>query len=630
MAQPVAVRSHPPVQLTRAPTLRAQQLRFGVLVAVVTASTGYLSVLNWITGFTLTDFHSFLDAKTAGLSLDYLTSPVFGHFVPGHRLINWATFSIAPLSLTATSAFIAGVFALTVLALHRLLADLVRPGALALALTGFFAFSTIQVGTSFWWAAAMSRMPTNLFGVVAILLYLRYRSRRHPAFLAASVLSLGVGLAFAEDAMLVLGVIVALRVLVLEPDRSLRASLADALGEWRVWLLYLIPISVSLVGSTSQTTSLYTFQTPALLLEYLATGWFRLFSPVVLGQYVDVGPLSGYELAAGVVAQVAVVALIAATVARNRLAWRSWAFFAFGYLLTQGPIGILRTGGFETALVAQQYRYYSLTIVIFTIAVATAVRPLAATPARWAGESPIRRWRPAVAVVGVVYVASSLVSSYRAADAWDGRRAKPYVEALSESLRSVDPRAEDFALIDAALPEVVVQPFLFPINRLSWVIPLIDDEVDFATRGPGLRRVLDDGRIVPVRLSERAWGRATSLFDDGSLAALPAGPQTDDGLACLGLAEPVVFSYTLAEPLERQDWFLRITYRSSADTVLALGVDPGDGFVPAPESAVLIQEGRGEIFVSLGQRTVRAVVMVMPADVELCLDQVSMVRVDPA
>lgn len=615
--------------------MRTHQVRFAVLLGIVVAFTGYLAVIASITGFTLSDFQSFIDAQELGLSIGFLTEPVFGHFVPGHRLLNWAVLSVAPLNLTVTSGFLAGVFALTVLAMHRLLADLVRPGALALALTAYFAASSIQVGTSFWWAAALSRMPTNLFGILAVVGYLRYRRDDRPVWLFASAGSLGMGLAFAEDAMLVLGVIVGLRVLVLEPHRPLAETLRAVVAEWRTWVVYLVPIAVSLLGSTSQTTSLYTFQTPALLVEYLATGWFRLFVPALVGQYVDVGPLSGYELAMALVSQVALVAAVVLTVRRRRAAWRSWAFFAFGFLLTQSPIGILRTGGFETALVAQQYRYYSLTIVIFTVALATAIRPLGGSDPKDAiqGPGPPTRaapwpWRAGVVAFACIYVVGSLLSSYRAADAWAGRQSKPYLENLRTDLASLERSSSDFALLDAAVPPFVIEQIFFPRNRLSAITPLLSRDLDYATEGPGLHRARDDGHLEEVTVTTRGGGRARSLAASGRLVSLPLPLDTTSGRACIDHDEASAVSFTPAQPLDTRTWYLRLVYDSSGETALALAVDHGEGFVPAPESAQLVSPGQGELFTPLGRAPLHSIVMVVPPDVRLCLERLQIDAVE--
>src|SRR5262249_12974206 len=129
-------------------------------------------------------------------------------------------------------------FGVALLLFHRILAELIRPGWAPIVLTLLFAASVVNVGVTQWWASGMDRIPATIGSFISILGYLRYHKTGSKKWLALSLAALGLSFLFYIKPVFVPLYLVLIRVLLLEPERSLKDTIAGALEEWRTWLLY--------------------------------------------------------------------------------------------------------------------------------------------------------------------------------------------------------------------------------------------------------------------------------------------------------------------------------------------------------------------------------------------------------
>ncbi len=647
-ALPLVVATRVPERLTGPPRLEGERvphrgdvgrelnLRFALLLTVVVGCSAVLALFLRHSGFVGTDFISLREAQ-GGLSLDYLTRPVFDHFVPGHRLVNWLIQSVAPLDFRLPVAVSVACFAATLLVLHRLLAELFRGPRLALLLlTLFFGVSTVHVTTAQWWASSLSRLPGGLFILLAILLHLRFRRTGRIGLHVASVAAVAGALMFSEDGVLVPVFLVGLRVLVLNPDEPLGEAVKGALREWKIWLSYLLPIAFTLLGSTSQTNRLYDFQALGHLAQYLAAAWFHAFVPVVFGLFVNEGPVSGGELAAAVTAQVLLIAVVVWSVRRRRSAWRAWAFFVLGFLATQVPVGLVRTDFYQPELVAHSYRYYSVAIALFTIALGAALLPVRAAVrhrplslvAGGQVRAPITRSRIAlVATVGTAYLAASLWTSVRVMRELYGHRAGPYLETLKQELRRADEEPGSFALLDGELPPFMMERVFAPNNRVGAILPLFERGYRLSTTAPELYRVGAEGRLERVTFTPRLGGSAAELLITNALGAVEYDALwVEDGRMCVrgtGEAEGAVIGYQLPTVLPPGEWYLRVRYRSPRQEIAHVLTNPGGTFVSTVDPALPILPQRTEAVVALGSGGFSHVLIVMQPRHVLCVEELT-------
>jgi hypothetical protein len=600
-------------------------------------------------GFLATDFISLAEAQREGLSIDYLLRPVFGHFVPGHRFVNWFVQAVSPLNFRLTSAVLLLCFAASLLVMHRLLAELFRPGPGPLLLTLFYGASIIQLGTAQWWAAGLSRLPAQVFMLLAILLHLRFRRTSRLRYLIWSVASVGIAILFSEDAFLLVVFLVAIRILILDPGERVLESVRNALAEWRIWLLYLIPLAVSFVGATTQTGTLLDVQSPVSLLRYLGTAWFQSLSPALAGQLVNEGPLSAAEVAIVVIVQLALAVAIGWSVKRRPVAWRAWLFLAVGFLVTQVPVGLLRTGGyFSPEVVAHELRYFSVGIALVTIALGAAFLPVRAeqlarrtSAGVWVSQLSVPR--VAIGALALLYVGCSLWSSTRLARQFEGRHSRRYVNALRADLRELQESSERFALLDDEVPPFVIPRFLAPYNRVSWVAEPLGEPVSFSASSGNLYRATADGHLEPVVFTPHIGGSIPNLVGRKLLAVRAAQARSiNEGKLCLRSGDRhTAIGYPLAAPLGAGEWYLSISYTTRASGAGGVLVNRGNGFLPGPDPAFPFLAARAEGIVYLGNGAgVSGVAVLLPnkqvtidgevlPGSDVCLGQLSLGMLQP-
>lgn len=661
---------------------RDDGVRLAVLIGMVAGLGALLGAFVSTSGFVGSDFFSFRDAQE-GLSLGFLTRPVFDHFVPGHRLGFWAVGVISPFDFGLTTAVVVAVFMATLLVFHRLMAELFRPGPGPMLLTLFYGASAVHVGTGQWWSAALSRMPSMLFVLLMFLTYLRWHRSGNRTALAGSVLSLAAALSFSEDAAVALVVLVALRVLLVDSATPVVAAARVALSEWRVWMLYLAPILVSFIGVTAQTTAAGGASPLGNAGRYLGAAWFHGFTPAVFGQYVNHGPLTGVEMVIVVASQAALAALVAWTVRRRKVAGRGWLFFAVGFAVTQLPVALVRTVIFTPELVAHQYRYYSQTIAYFAIALGFAFLPVrnggpsgAAVAPGPAGEDTgeeldpeldaeldaepddgtgagagggrrraragAPRWAlvAGLATVATLYVAASAWMGARVMHEFVGGRSGRYLDALRADVSLVTSQPGRAVVMDGDLPGAMIDRIYAPANRLSFLLPLLGYDDIIGTSGDRVHRVLANGRLEQVAFTPLVGGPATELLASGRLATMPAeAANVSEGAVCVQSGEkaPAIGLFPLV-PVGDGEWYLRMNYTVSTSVPGLEGprvlpgrvlVNHGEGFVDAADPRIGFVAGRSEAVVSLGRAGFTTVVVIPPSRSRLCISEATIALIVP-
>jgi hypothetical protein len=225
-----------------------------------------------------------------------------------------------------------------------------------------------------------------------------------------------------------------------------------------------------------------------------------------------------------------------------------------------------------------------------------------------------------------VYVGSSLWTSARLADGYDGRRAGRYVAALRADLRE----RGDVSVLDGELPAFVIPPLYAPFNRLSTIVPLARSGAEIGTTGPDLHRVGLDGHLVPVAYVTREGGPAAQLASTPAFGAFPTESQYVDGDAlCVHSGAPAsALGFNLRQPAPDGEWYLRIRYVSPRSGLGHVLVDRGAGLVHAREPVMPLRTDVDESVVALGSGGFRRVAVVLPEDFRLCVDEFALGTVE--
>ncbi|MFP5317162.1 MAG: hypothetical protein ACLGI2_02580 [Acidimicrobiia bacterium] len=564
----------PPVRLT--PLGRGVLLGAAALLPVVG-----VAILNSSSGFVWDDLKNLRQAQVADLSIDYLMEPTSGHFAPGHRLGDWIQQRAFGFDFPAAQAQLLVGFALSLVLFQRILAELFGAGLGSYLFTLAFGFSMVHVGVTQWWASGLDRVPATVLSFLSIWAYLRwYRSRAWP-WLGVSLVAVGLGLLFYIKPIFVPVYLVLMTVLLIQPERPLGQSLVAVLRDWWVWLLY--------AAVTGVLGWVYVSRYPLELREgggvdvafaYLRILWSRVFVPNLFGIFIPRGvELSAGMVAAAVVAQILLAAVVVATIVRWRGAWRAWAFFAVTFLLNALVVGLTRVFSFTTEIIAYTVYFNLESVIVFFLALAAAVLGRPASDEREVSPSPAAA-RTAVAAGLAAYVGLSMWGGWRISvpENWIGARSRVILDRAERQLSDLHRAGVDVALVDGVLPDDVIPYLLVPYNSTSEVVPLFDERATFDTDQGELFAIEADGQVRPVRFAGAAGGPANQLVTTDRFGVVGATPQYLDGERVCVEARDENVTIGLRTP-HRLEWTegpiaLRVEVESPGPALLSTVVEP--------------------------------------------------------
>lgn len=508
----------------------------GVIAISVSASAYFTST----SGFYGDDFINFREVQLeGGLSFRYLVSPTSAHFAPGHKLGDWLLHTLAPLNFSIAQASLLLGFAASLVLFHALLRELFDPTP-ALALTLLYGASTVHVAVHQWWSSGMDRVPATLFSFLSILGYLRYHRSGSRRWLAVSVGALAVALLFYVKPIFVPLYLILLRVLVLRAYEPVRVSIAGAFREWRVWLLYVVPVALFSVVYVRAYEAGGQLHSPSLasLGRYLANSWFRVVAPGAFGLYIPQTNNSAAATLAFIGVQLIIVAGVAWTLLRRRSAWRAWLFLAVTMLVNALSVGLTRIGVFGPRQVAYQMLYNLELVYLSVMAVGVAVLGARAAPVVDAPPAVGRRagFAQAMVATGLAsYLALSWWGSHRIGqtDIWPGPDARAYVAQVEAFARSSDRLGTRPALVDGMVPTHVMYPTAGPWTSQSEVFPVLDENVTFEVGEAELFEVKSDGSARAVNFESDAGGDMAALLRLGVVDFDASKAEVRGGALCI-------------------------------------------------------------------------------------------------
>lgn len=621
---------HRRAQLGTSPSSAA--ILLGIIAISVAASAYFTST----SGFYGDDFINFREVQLEdGLSFRYLVSPTSAHFAPGHKLGDWLLHTLAPLNFSMAQAALLVGFAASLALFHAVLRELFDPTP-ALVLTLLYGGSTVHVAVHQWWSSGMDRVPATLFSFLSILGYLRFHRSGSRRWLALSVGALAVALLFYVKPIFVPLYLILLRVLLLRPDEPVRASIAGAVREWRVWLLYVTPVALFSVVYLRAYDEGGQIQTPSLatLGRYLANSWFRVVGPGAFGLYVPQTVNSTPATLVLIGVQVLIVAGVVWTLVRRTSAWRAWLFLAVAMLANALAVGLTRIGVFGPRQVAYQVLYNLEIVFLVVIGVGAAVggsRPAPARPVPPRVARPPIGARATVAAGLVCYLALSWWGSHRIsqADIWPGPTARAYVAQVKAFVHDSERLGLRPALVDGMVPEPVMFPAAGPWTSHSEVFPVLDEDVAFDVGGRELFEVTGDGRARPVNFVSDAGGAMAALLGLGVMDFDASKADVRDGALCITSgeeSEPVSMAVPAGAGGERPHVLLG--HSSGRRQVAALVAEPpGGGPLGPPRYTWLKGDARQhEVVLTLPAGPLQRLFVILGPNADLCLSKIEIGR----
>jgi len=292
------------------------------LVAVVVVLQ---AVINWHFAsqsfFLADDFVQFEDALGRDFSLGYLLDPSLGQFSPGSRLVALVMQRYATLDFDVALGFLLGVHSVGVALVHRILRLCVGAVWWTFALAFAYGISIIFMPSLQWFSAGIGRFCVATLSLASIHAYLCWRRTGRPAWLAWSVVAVGLGLFFYFKAFLIPVYVVLIRVLLLDKS-SVRDSVKSAAREWRVWALYAVPVVLYMLVSLTRSGAQSWHGAPlGSVVTYLRVAWLDGFIPGLFGLRVTVDSGPFVHTWAVALCQILLLAAVAVSVWRRPAAW---------------------------------------------------------------------------------------------------------------------------------------------------------------------------------------------------------------------------------------------------------------------------------------------------------------------
>lgn len=216
-----------------------------VLSAVTAAWTVYLLAPSY---YFVDDYLRLGEAARASLNWTYLSSSVFGHFVPLWRLTYFLIQRSVGFGYWPVIVFETVLQVATVVATYRLLVALMGRRRWIAPVVAVYPFMTAMAPTLFWLANALHVM-TSLCATVWVLDgFVRWYRTRLARYLAYSVVAECVGILFYEKLILTAILLPMLLIILCLGGHSISNGLyrsgRQLLALWKTWLAYAIPLAI--------------------------------------------------------------------------------------------------------------------------------------------------------------------------------------------------------------------------------------------------------------------------------------------------------------------------------------------------------------------------------------------------
>lgn len=540
-----------------------------LMIAGQVAFRGWALHGSW---FHTDDYRLLDDAQTSHVTWSYLVSPFDSQLMPWGRAVAWAVAHSGHVDWSLASTITLGLQALAGVACLGMLVTLFGARWGVLAPLGLYLSSAITMPALMWWAASLNQLPLQVAFFTAVACWVRYARSRRLAWLALTLVAVGVGLLAYVKSLLILGVLAYLLLAYFSEGGPLR-RVGGALR--RYW-----PAAVSAVALAGLYLGYYTSQVPSILTRadgHLATGLADRLLRISLATGVVGGPWRWGEANAPAVSAdpppwaVHLTWLLLALVAlwcviRWRRTGRAWLLLA-GYAGAVYALVLTTRAPVVGSGIGLEYRYLTDAVPVLALCLGLATMPLCgARQTIEARRSPVlpAAWGPWLVggVAGAVCV-SGLVSSASYADVWHHRNAG--ADWTRTAMAGLTNRGIlDFA--DQPVPVEVVPAYSAPYNTTGRLLPLLAGNARF----PEVTTVL--------HVVDHSGNPREALIDAASTSS--PGPVAGCGWKAEGGPDRAPTAVALGAPVPAGSWWIRVGYLATADDTMTVYLNGAGVEVP--------------------------------------------------
>jgi hypothetical protein len=623
----------------------ARQVRSdGVLLVIIIAELVLLYVLLRGSSWAYDDNLFMVLAGKAGLTWDWLTSPIYQHWGIGYQFVYAVLHKLMPIDYRWALAGMLMLLGASMYLLQRIALLLFGWGWRSVLIAAYFGLSIFFAHNLQWLASGLQALPAAFWDLLCLFAYVRFQIDGSRRWIALSAGALAGGLLFYERPAYMLVYIALFRICFLAEDLRPRSLIRDFWSERVLWMALLAVAAVWAVGyhesgagqgltSGSVTIGKY--------LQFFQILWAQTLSPGLLGVTVPAFGLNTAQVLFTVALQLAIVGLVAVSCLRKRSAVRAWAFLVITVLFSGAVVARTRIPFFGPG-VANDLRYLTDFAWLTPLAVAFALYPgRTVTPRLVDGTRrlSVARRLPLSAVIAlggfIAYAALVVRTDASLERAWPGHTARAWETTLQSRLPRPEPDHARSVLADAAAPPFIVGSFAAPYNRLSYVVPLYvpDVQIDGVVRGrllmldstgtprPAVPWVQLGGTSVNSLIASHAvtvTGAATTVHRRSSVCVSTAGTP---GQLTLMLNPP-------PNPLH-VPYYLRVGYAVRRDQLLPVFVNSGSGYPLATDRKLQLRRGAGASLLFLDSpMPVRLQVTIPPAD-NVCINSIQVMTLRP-
>lgn len=497
------------------------------------------------------DFVFLRRARTESLSWDYVLQVHNGHLIPVPFLLTWLLAHVDSYLPAALTMLL--LQALGSVALALMLRTIVGPGRAMLVALAIALFTPLMFSTVTWWAAGAMMLGLQLAMALAGHAHVMFQRTGRWSWLGGSVLSLLLGLAFWEKAVLVPVFLALLTVVV---SGAPRQTVRTIIRLWPAWLAY-AAVTAGYLSYYSRVASVGGARAESVqgVLSLARHQVVDVFARGLLG-----GPwhaVTGANPTWLETSAFGLVVVLQLLVAFGVLAYRvsgPRSLVCWGALLAYLGLDVALTAlgrGLFFVFVQMDPRYLCDAIPLAAVCAAVMLSPRdrsAVRLPRWATATPVVGTATLVAIV--LLFNSSMVTASAMAGALHRNEVSTYVTNARKSLA----REPGLTLYDGFVPaSIMIGAFPVEEKRVSSVLGAYGVEPKYDLPSTRLRVLDDKGIARPIRIA--------------FAASAPIDP-ADCGIRLDPADRQRVVE--LDRPVSKGFWVMRLDYYTGSDAVVGV------------------------------------------------------------